>query len=195
VTGQRRTLNTYSTRSELNAYQSKSAALPPKLALENTPGRSSPRLSLGERLAARAGVRLDGKLTEEERARPAKLLQAQQVRLAELQSKIKIANEIFPKLRLQMPSFYIPLDIETCYKHYGKYQLMRFDKDAANKIAGLLTSFQREHPWEWEYSGWKNDAMAELMLGRLNIQARINKGTFREEHDILPVGGVPCFPE
>jgi hypothetical protein len=143
--------------------------------MENPLGSSSRRLSLGEKLAERAGVRLDGKLTEEKRARRAKLLQAEQVRLAELQSKIKIANEICPELRLQMLPAYIPLDIETCHKHYGKYQLMRFDKDAANKIAGLLTSFQREHPWEWEYSGWKNDAMAELMLGRLNSSLRTVK--------------------
>jgi hypothetical protein len=60
------------------------------------------------------------------------------------------------------------LDINiTNREYYWKYQRMRFQKDAADKIAGLLTSFQQEHPLEWEYCGWKHFAIAELMLGNL----------------------------
>jgi hypothetical protein len=55
----------------------------------------------------------------------------------------------------------------TDREYFRKYQLMRFQKDAANKIAGLLTSFQQEHPLEWEYCDWKNFAIAKLVLGKL----------------------------
>ena len=59
----------------------------------------------------------------------------------------------------------------TSQEYYLKYQRMRFQKDAANKVADLLTSLHQKYPLEWAYCGWKNVAIAELMLGRFSTFA------------------------
>ncbi len=68
--------------------------------------------------------------------------------------------------RARFAKFQLDINI-TNREYYRKYQRMRFQRDAANNIAALLTSFQQAHPLEWEYCGWKTFAIAELMLGRL----------------------------
>ncbi len=116
-------------------------------------------LSLGERIAGVSfGRRADEKV---------------QARWAKLQLEIKTYNRVNPELRLQLPrtNHTPPPDFELCRELYWKYQHLRFDEDAANKVATLLTSFLKEHPREWEYSGWKNDAIAELVMGRLPCSA------------------------
>jgi hypothetical protein len=68
--------------------------------------------------------------------------------------------------RARFAKFQLDINI-TNREYYRKYQRIRFQKDAANNIAALLTSLQQEHPLEWGYCGWKTFAIAELMLGKL----------------------------
>jgi hypothetical protein len=50
---------------------------------------------------------------------------------------------------------------------YREYQDKHIENDAASKVAALLASFKKNHPLEWLCCGWKNDAIAELVLGNL----------------------------
>jgi hypothetical protein len=49
--------------------------------------------------------------------------------------------------------------------------------DAGSKIANLLTSFLKQYPLEWKVCSWKNDFIAELMLGEFD-------GTLNEQSEI-----------
>jgi hypothetical protein len=88
--------------------------------------------------------------------------------LSELQTSIRICNRFVPELRIQMPDRNIPLNPKICADYYFKCQHAAFEKDGANKVAELLTSFLEQYPLEWRFSGWKNDLIAKLVLGELN---------------------------
>ena len=45
--------------------------------------------------------------------------------------------------------------------------MARLKTDAGRHICDLLLEFERDHPVEWGYSGWKNDFIAELVLGHI----------------------------
>jgi hypothetical protein len=92
-----------------------------------------------------------------------------QPRWAEIQLEVKMYNRTIPGLRLELPEHYVPLEVKTCFEHYYQFRSLRCEKDAAHKIAGLLSSFQQRHPLEWRCSGWKNDAIAGLLLGEFDV--------------------------
>jgi hypothetical protein len=126
-----------------------------KIVAENAPEIPARRLSIGERIA---GKRFARELTEEQRAQ-----------WAACQLKIDTIVKSHPELRLQLPQSALRwFDLEICREYYWKCQCLRFEKDADQRIAGLLTSFLQQHPLEWACCEWKNDAIAQLMLGRLN---------------------------
>jgi hypothetical protein len=107
-------------------------------------------------------------LTEEERISKGKL-----------DARIKMDNRDVPELRLQIPdlhiSLYLSLNLQVCADYYFKCQLARLEDDAGNKLAELLTSFLEQHPLEWRICCWKNDLIAELVLGELNPALGVTK--------------------
>ncbi len=90
-------------------------------------------------------------------------------RVARLQWKIGILNCDIPELRLTLPPFsYVdPPDLLLCQEKYWEYQDMCREDGAANKVAAMLISFEKDHPWEWLCCGWKDEAIAALVLGNL----------------------------
>jgi hypothetical protein len=107
-------------------------------------------------------------LTEEERISKGKL-----------DARIKMYNRDVPELRLRIPdlhiTLYLSLDLQVCADYYFKCQLARLEQDASNKVAELLTSFLEPHPLEWRICCWKNDLIAELVLGELNPSLGVTK--------------------
>jgi hypothetical protein len=74
-------------------------------------------------------------------------------------------NRHLPDLRLERPH-YFPYDVTICLKYYCKYLQVHLQEGAATEVVGLLLEFKQEHPTEWNYCGWKSDAIADLMMGR-----------------------------
>jgi hypothetical protein len=105
---------------------------------------------------------------------PRELTEPEQASLVELRAKINMYNKAVPRLRLQLPSYsfsyrpYLSLNLEICADYYFKCAHLRFHDDAANKIVNFLTSFLEQYPLEWKVCSWKNDFIAELMLGEFN---------------------------
>ena len=122
--------------------------------VKNSAEHPAMRLALGRRT----------ELTEEERTS-----------LAKLQAQIRMYNRSVPQLRIQIPDFDIPLKPEICADYYFKCQHASFEKDAAGKVAELLTSFLEQHPLEWSYSDWKSDEITKLVLGELSTTSRAQK--------------------
>jgi hypothetical protein len=46
---------------------------------------------------------------------------------------------------------------------------------SGTQLADLLLEFESNYPVEWSYSGWKNDFIADLVLGRWGAQQRSQK--------------------
>ena len=94
---------------------------------------------------------------------------------AMIEPAIRKHNRFKPELRLQMYpepplSFLEPLsqvlpNLRICADFFYQCRLARLETDASQRIRDLLLQFERNHPVEWEYSGWKNDLIAELVLG------------------------------
>ena len=57
-------------------------------------------------------------------------------------------------------------NLNICAEYFDKYESALQATDALQQISDLLLEFRREHFVEWECSGWKNDAIADLVLGR-----------------------------
>jgi hypothetical protein len=99
------------------------------------------------------------------------LTDEQQTELEELQARIKMYNRCVPELRITLPRFclsravYLSVDLRICSAFYFKCANLRFEEDAAQRIAACLTSFLEQHPLEWQVCAWKNDLITELMLG------------------------------
>src|SRR5208337_3550940 len=113
---------------------------PPKVTVQDAPEDPNP-LSFGERIA---GTRLGRTLSKEAREG-----------LAKLQLEIDTITLINPELRLRLPQpdprFALHPEsyrhsFKICCEYYWKYQHVRFDKEAANQVAALLTSFLQKHP-------------------------------------------------
>jgi len=104
--------------------------------------------------------------------RPQDLTEAERISKGKRDALIKEYNRAVPELRLQIPDFpispYLSLNLQVCADYYFKCQRARLEEDAGNKVAALLTSFLEQHPLEWSISYWKNDFIAELVLGKLN---------------------------
>ena len=118
----------------------------------------SPTISFGEMLEDFVCAHLGEPVTAEER-----------FRVARLQWKISILNRDIPDLRLKLPPFsYVnPPDLLLCQEKYWEYQDRCREDGAANKVAAMLISFEQDHPWEWLCCGWKDEAIAALVLGNL----------------------------
>ena len=58
------------------------------------------------------------------------------------------------------------LNLNICVKYFDEYELALSEPDALQRISDLLLRLRREHPVEWECCGWKNDAIADVVLGR-----------------------------
>ena len=94
---------------------------------------------------------------------------------AMIEPAIRKHNRFKPELRLQMYpepplSFLEPLsqvlpNLRICADFFYQCRLARLETDASQRIRDLLLQFERNHPVEWEYSGWKSDLIAELVLG------------------------------
>ena len=92
-----------------------------------------------------------------------------------IEPAIRKHNRFKPELRLQMYpepplSFLEPLsqvlpNLRICADFFYQCRLARLETDASQRIRDLLLQFERNHPVEWEYSGWKSDLIAELVLG------------------------------
>lgn len=106
-------------------------------------------------------------------AQPTPLSEEQQKAFAVLQATIRAFNRTVPELRIKLPTYflsaipYLALNIKVCTDYYFKCANLRFDEDAGNKIAACLTTFLEEHPLEWSVCSWKNDFIAEIVLGEL----------------------------
>jgi hypothetical protein len=123
----------------------------PEIPLEDAAELSTPRLSIGERIA---GETIARELKQEERAQ-----------WAERQLRVDIIIKSNTELRLRLePSALDFFDLEISREYYSKYKLARFENDHADRVADLLTSFREQYPLEWQGCGWKSDAIAELML-------------------------------
>lgn len=139
----------------------------PKMVAENGPEMPARRLSIGERIAGKTIAR---EFTEEERTQWAKR-----------QLKANIIVKFNPELRLQLPPSALgSLDLEICREYYWKYKLMRLKNDA-DKVADLLASFLEQNPLEWRCCGWKNDAVAELLLWNKKAGERWFKEYWKRE--------------
>jgi hypothetical protein len=101
------------------------------------------------------------------------LTQEQQKSLTQLRLRIEVFNRTVPELRISLPSHcwsyaaYLPLELNICAEYFFQAERIRFDEDAGSRVAELLTSFSDKHPLEWRVCGWKNDFIAQLMLGEL----------------------------
>jgi hypothetical protein len=101
------------------------------------------------------------------------LTDQEQKSFTELQAGIKMRNRTVPELRIQLPDYrisvvpYLSLNLRICTDYYFECANLRFDMDAANRITACLTSFLEQHPLEWLVSTWKNDFIAEIVLGEL----------------------------
>jgi hypothetical protein len=100
--------------------------------------------------------------------RPQGLTEEERTSKGKLDALIKGYNRAVPELRLQISDEQIPLNLRICADYYFKCEQARLEEDAASKVAELLNSFLENHPLEWSISYWKNDFIAELVLGKLN---------------------------
>jgi hypothetical protein len=96
------------------------------------------------------------------------LSEEERTSMGKLHALIRTYNREVPELRLQIPDGNISLDLRICADYYFKCEDARLEEDAASKVAELLTSFLNQHPLEWRICYWKNDFIAELVLGELN---------------------------
>lgn len=93
-----------------------------------------------------------------------------QRRIAELQVKLRRLNLKNPGLRLRAPD--LPHlggdpDLKLCVRYHNKYRKLLNQDDAMVNVGKLLLEFLEKHEREWDYCGWTNDAVAELLLGKL----------------------------
>jgi hypothetical protein len=101
------------------------------------------------------------------------LTDEEQKSFTELQARIKMYNRAIPELRITLPPHrmsavsYLSLNLQICADYYFKCEGLRFDENAATQIAACLSSLLQEHPLEWRVCAWKNDFIAEIMLGEL----------------------------
>jgi len=97
----------------------------------------------------------------------------ERTRFAELKARVEMFNRAIPELRIKLPEGsmsiepLLSVDLKICIDYYGKCAGLRFEKDSGNKIAKLLISFMEQHPVEWKVCLWKNDVIAEIVLGQL----------------------------
>lgn len=114
---------------------------------------------------------------------PRELTEQEEVSLVELRAKINMYNKAVPRLRLQLPSYsfsyrpYLSLKLEICVDYYFECAHLRFHDNAGSKIVNLLTSFLEQYPLEWKVCSWKNDFIADLVLGEFN-------GTLNEQREV-----------
>lgn len=90
---------------------------------------------------------------------------------AMIEPAIRKLNRFQPKLQLQIVatdplslSQLLP-NLRICTDFYYQCSMARLKTDVGRYISDLLLRFERDHRVEWEYSGWKNDFIAELVLG------------------------------
>jgi hypothetical protein len=57
-------------------------------------------------------------------------------------------------------------NLNICSKCFDEYESALGEPDALQRISDLLLRLRREHPVEWDCCGWKNDAIADVVLGR-----------------------------
>jgi hypothetical protein len=88
--------------------------------------------------------------------------------LDDLHTKIKMYNRVVPNLRIMLPKFHLSLNLDKCADYYFEVEGARL-KDAPEKIGALLNSFRQDYEQEWHYCGWKNDVIADLILGNLGF--------------------------
>jgi hypothetical protein len=104
-------------------------------------------------------------------------------------------NRTVPELRITLPTVffmsvvpYLSLNPQICVDYYFKCVRLRFNEDAANKIAACLTTFLEQHPIEWRVCSWKNDFITEIALGELNCPGDRKKAA---EHWLKRATGNP----
>jgi hypothetical protein len=104
---------------------------------------------------------------------PVPLSEEQQKVFVVLKQIIEMYNRTVPELRIKLPTVfisvvpYLSLNLQICVDYYFKCARLRFNEDAANKIAACLTTFLEQHPLEWRVCSWKNDFITEIALGEL----------------------------
>jgi hypothetical protein len=114
-------------------------------------------------------------------AQPTPLSDEQQKAFGELKATIRMFNRTVPELRIELPTWflsaipYLSLNLKVCTDYYFKCANLRFDEDAGNKIAACLTSFLEEYPLDWSVCSWKNDFIAEMILGKLEYSGECKK--------------------
>ena len=63
--------------------------------------------------------------------------------------------------------FSVPIpNLNICAEYFDKYESVLSEPDALQRTSDLLLEFRRDHLVEWECCGWKNDAIADVVLGR-----------------------------
>lgn len=89
--------------------------------------------------------------------------------LNELRTRVQMYNKTVPNLRLRLPELGESPDLEVCADYYFRVRHAGVEENAPEKVAALLTSFLEEHEEEWNFCGWKNDAIADLILEKLGF--------------------------
>jgi len=65
-------------------------------------------------------------------------------------------------------------DAMVCLWYFERCREARSRENTAQLISDLLLEFEDKYPIEWKCSGWKNELVAELVLGEVQL------GDFRE---------------
>ena len=56
-------------------------------------------------------------------------------------------------------------NLRICVDYFYQCKSARLAVNAANNVSDLLLRFEHDHPVEWGFSGWKNDLIADVVLG------------------------------
>jgi hypothetical protein len=95
----------------------------------------------------------------------------------------KLIAPYLPELKLRpYPLRWLPTggpdpDVITCLWYFGRCRELRSQENAAQHVGDLLLEFEDKYPIEWECSGWKNEFVAEMVLGD------VQRGEFSERRD------------
>jgi hypothetical protein len=60
-------------------------------------------------------------------------------------------------------------DLTVCVQYFEKCEAAKAEADSAQEVGDLLLEFEAKYPIEWECSGWKNEFVADLVLGNTQL--------------------------
>lgn len=92
--------------------------------------------------------------------------------------ELEYCHRINPSLRLQLParaSLLAAPKFEICIEFFWRYVRVLSGDDSGREVARLLIELETEHPVEWQYCGWKADAIASLALGTAGRSETVNE--------------------